>query len=432
MTSGRRPTRARTRKASSTASGPWQLPAFLCGLVFAATLLPADLWPGVSERLQWVVLASSLVLGDFVLAVASGDSVVRKYARGLLPVTLAIVAMVVAWLLNPHGQSSALAAISFAVASWGGCVVGRRWAAVFATRSWIDVGLQVFLAGSSISLIGLGLRAGSVSEFHRIALLPWGGSNYVAGVLVVAALIMWGRRDIVPLARAVAIIAAAVAVLTLSRGAFIALGAGLLVLFWNSGLSLLTRLFWRVAALSLVWVGIRGLEAVTQERSTGGYDPSANVDARFTLYRLAWEEFVEHPFAGTGWLGLRELAQFELNFPISYAHNLFLSFLQMGGVLGLFFLVVFSSFAWKCWRCHADLRPALIAGLAISMSDPFVESPVAAFLMWTLLAVGTASAGRVGSVGDAADRDRGSTVSRARPRQSRGGASTLARNVLSE
>lgn len=405
------------------ALGPWQWPAFLGALAFASMVLPAGLVDGLGSRVPWIVVMSLPVLFDAALGSLGASRQLRSLFSGTLVVFAAVAAMIVALLLNAPTPPGVLAAVSFALATLAGWVTGRRWRNVAATLSWFDVGALIFLGISVLHLVVLGLGVGSLSRFHVLAVLPWGGSNYVAGVMVVMAFVLWSRRSLVPGARWAALAAGAVSVLTLSRGAFIALGAGLLVLLWDAGRTMLTRFLVRVSAMVLVGVGVLGFSEVTQQRSVGGYDPGSNVDARLSLFHMAWEAFVSSPFTGTGWLSLREPSKEILGADISYAHNFFLSFLQIGGLLGLAFIAVFCHFALRCWRTCVTLRPALIAGFAISMSDPFVESAVAGFVMWTILAYGTGtttevSAAEVNAFGTRRSRARrAGSVTRRGPRR---------------
>ncbi|WP_322613550.1 O-antigen ligase family protein [Dermacoccus abyssi] len=311
-------------------------------------------------------------------------------ADGFGPVLAGVMFLLCALVLQGPSPAAVLTALSFALPTLAGWVAGRRWSAVWWEKSWIDVGLLAFTGVTCFSLIVIAITAGSVSEFHRASVLPWGASNYVAGVLVVCAFLLWARRPAMRVAGSLGVFAAAISILTLSRGAFLALGAGLLVLFWNSGRTPLSRLSLRALSAAVLVVGAVGMEGITAQRSVGGYDPSSNITARFDLYDLAWHEFLSSPVIGTGWLGLREPALEMMGDPLSFAHNVILSFLQIGGVLGLIWLVIMGKSVILCWTAAPVLRPALAATLAISMTDPFFESAVAAFVSWLLIGAGCA------------------------------------------
>lgn len=411
--------RRRGENAYGEALGAWQWPAFLSGLTLVTCSLPNGLPSPAGLRVQiplaWCVVASALVLLDLTLTRIGGrkNSLV---AQDFGPVMAGVMFLMCALLLQGPSAAAVLTAFSFALPTLGGWIAGRRWGGLWEERSWIDVGLMIFAGITCVSLVVIAAAAGSVSEFHRASVLPWGASNYVAGVLVVCALLLWARHRVVRAAGTLSVIAGVVSILTLSRGAFVALGAGMLVLLWNAGRTSLSRLTLRVFSGAVLFLGVFGMERITAQRSVGGYDPGSNISARFELYELAWHQFFASPIVGTGWLGMRDPAFATLGHSVSFAHNIVLSFLQIGGLLGLIWLVILGKAALRCWRTAPVLRPALAASLAIAMTDPFFEGSVAALVSWLVIGAGCAlaSADREGSVATTAPLPAAQPSSRAR------------------
>lgn len=378
----------RRSQTNLEALGSWQWPMLLGGLALIAVYLPARVPGFPAVPLPWIAAVSGLIILDFFAGRIGAARWASHWAAGVGVVFSGVLVLLVPLVAHPHGAASLLSYVGFALATVAGAIVGRRWRVAENECSWVDVGLLVFAIISTLSLVLKGLSAGSMAGFHRAAVLSWGASNYVAGVLVVVALLLWSRRRVMAPAGLVALATAGVAVLTLSRGAFVALGAGLMVLLWNSGRSTLTRLALRIASAGTTALGLFGMERITAARSEGGYDPSINIDARFALYQQAWAAALENPLVGSGWLGLRVPSEMASGTRISFAHNLVLSFMQIGGALGVAFLLILAVCVVRAWNNAPELRPAIAAGLAISMSDPFFEGPVAAFIMWMALGRG--------------------------------------------
>lgn len=369
-----------------------QLGAIVGGLALA--LVPVG-YLSVSDAAIVIPVAVSalvipLVLFDSVVG-ALRDRATLEVRRYLTGPTVGSLLMGLPILATPSRRGQVLSFSLFVLGTMGGALIGLAWGRSERRWSPVEVGLTVFVAVTLGQLALIGLENPDLSGFHRAAVLPWGGSNYVAGALVVASMTLIARgADRRPLQRILGFAGILAALLTLSRGALIAAGVGTLVLLWNSGSSRSSRFLLRTMAVLTPLIGLRVLSAVTAQRSIGGYDPSSNVDARYTLFARAWEQFVDHPLTGTGWLALRALPDF--NPPISYAHNLVLSFLQIGGLIGLSFLGVLTVAVVRCWRRSPALRPAVCAALAISMSDPFLEGYVGALLTWAVLIMGASVA----------------------------------------
>jgi O-antigen ligase len=176
---------------------------------------------------------------------------------------------------------------------------------------------------------------------------------------------------------------------TLSRGAAVAGAIGILVLLWNAGPTKAARGLLRVSCVGLVFAAAEVFSAITDARSVGGYDPGQNIDARVLLIHLAWDQFLSSPLTGTGWLALRDVSPFSV--PISFAHNVVLSFLQIGGLFGALFLAIVAKLMIVGYRNRAAMVAATTAAIAMSFSDPFLEGGVGALIAW--LTIGYAAFG---------------------------------------
>lgn len=296
---------------------------------------------------------------------------------------VAAVLMGVPLLVHGLNQSALLSYGQFAVGTIGGGLVGIAWSRGASQRGWVDVGYMIFLTMSVYSLGRIFLENKGLRAFHVNAVLAWGASNFVAGVLVVGAfaLIGAGRR-----ALGVWVVSGAaitMSLLTLSRGALVAATAGGAALLWNIGRTSAARLALRTVALGAIGFAVLAFDSVTAARSVGGYDPESNVQARFHLFAVAWHQFLSSPITGTGWLALRDSSGFDTR--ISFAHNVVLSFLQMGGLCGAVYLGILVWAVRRSWRLAPSMRGALCAAVAISLTDPYWESLVGAMIGWAVL-----------------------------------------------
>lgn len=276
-----------------------------------------------------------------------------------------------------------LSAANFIVGTSMGAIIGATWSRCRRALGFVSLGVCFFAFVSCLQLFRILLTSGSVSTFHQNATLPWGGSNFVAGVLVVCGFLILSKKPLgslmSPLLSLFVLLSAG---LTLSRGALLAGGVGSAAYFWTVGRRKSTRLILRFACLAVPFIAFYLLAHITALRSTGGYDPSQNTDARFVIYRVAWSEFVDHPALGTGWTGLTEALPSGL--PASFAHNVVLSYLQIGGLIGLMILLLLLRLNLEAWTDHS-VRAPLAAAATISMTDPFYEGFVGALIIMAIL-----------------------------------------------
>jgi hypothetical protein len=294
-----------------------------------------------------------------------------------------LLAMFVPVLASGLQMRAIVAYVSFAGGTLAGLTIAAIWTTTRQRLGMVDVALIFFVTVTSAQLY---LSGGDPSASVHQVEVTWGASNYVAGTLVVASLAVVARLMELRTSRWLWVVPAlgfASALLTLSRGAAVSGAVGIMVLLWNAGRTTTARAVLRVSCIGLVFAAAEVFTAITEARSVGGYDPGQNIDARIELIRLAWEQFLSAPLTGTGWLALRDVADFGV--PISFAHNVVLSFLQIGGLFGVVFLVVLARQALKGWRSRTPMFAAVAAALAMSLSDPFFEGGVGALVAWVAI-----------------------------------------------
>lgn len=364
---------------------PWSSGAALAGLVFL--LIPAgslaDLGLG-SSPIPAPYLVAPVLLLHTLGAHSATSSRRRVRLHSLGPTSLWALIPLAAAILIVHSvtQEASFTALHFAMGVLLGILVGVTWAHAGNKFNFVSLGFALFVAISIAQLLRIFTSTPSISAFHNAAVLSWGASNYVAGVLVVSGFILIGKKPVGKLSTVIALSAFAIAVATLSRGALVALAVGTATHLWSAGRTPGSRFLLRTSCIVVPLVGLNILDRVTQLRSTGGYDPSQNTEARFVLYRTAWEQFLGSPLIGTGWTGLE--AALPSQFVTSFAHNAILSFLQMGGLIGLIILIILYRNNKVAWS-ERTARSALASAFAISMTDPFYEGFVGCLLVLTAI-----------------------------------------------
>jgi hypothetical protein len=398
---------------------------------------------GVGDR-TLPVYASQLAIA--ALLVHMGLSGLAQRGFGGVPATtrwlLASVALLAVPLMWTNDPAGVLAYVNFASGTIGGVAIAAVWKAVPQGYSWIDVGYVVFLLGGLAALLGSLSRARSVNSLHQSSLTPWGNSNFVAGCIVIAALIVMARSIRIGRHRKYAIIlglgAIGVALLTLSRAAAIAACVGAMFFLWSrsgqqlprplrpastasrhADTSVLVRMISRALAVFVPVVGYIAVDHATELRSQVDTQVVRNIDTRFEMFRLAWEEFLRRPLTGTGWASFREAALGTVGESQTFAHNLVLSMLQIGGLLSVPYLAALAVVMYRALRHGGPYTAAIAAAIAVSMAQPFFESTVGNMIILPvafLAGLSTAMTADDGSGGVVAPR----TVStRTRPRATR-------------
>jgi hypothetical protein len=348
------------------------------------------------------VYASQIAIA--VLVVHIGLSVLAQRSYGDVPVTMrwllaatVLLAVPLIWSTDP--AAGVLAYFNFASGTVGGIAIALVWKGRPRGYSWIDVGYIVFLIAGVAQLLVRYSRARSVNSLHQSSPMPWGVSSVVAGGLVVAALIVMARSASLGRHRkyaiAVGLVAIGVALLTLTRGAVVAAAVGAMFFLWSKSgrqrpqrnrpgstasrhvnTSVFVRLLSRVLAVFIPVVGFIAIERATALRAQVNGQVYSNIDTRFAMYRLAWEEFLRNPLTGTGWASFREASLDVTGQSQTFAHNLVVSMLQIGGLLSLPYLVALSFLAYRALRNGGPYTAAIAAAIAVSMTQPFFESTV--------------------------------------------------------
>lgn len=187
------------------------------------------------------------------------------------------------------------------------------------------------------------------------------------------------------LAYMIALLGFIAAVLTLSRDGVTALAVGIAAALWVLPEKPVAKFFMRAAALTLPVVAWYAVDVIQAQRAQVNAQVYENVDTRFGLWSLAWKAFLDSPFSGSGWEHFRTIsANLEQQ---TFAHNLFLSYLQIGGlVFGLPLVIMLIRLWIRSSRRFRPIGPALLALFAISQTDPYTEGSVGGITVWLVVA----------------------------------------------
>jgi O-antigen ligase len=288
-------------------------------------------------------------------------------------------------LMSPSLASGTFAFFNYSMGILAGVTVGIVWGRKYSQHlGLIDAGMAFFLLAGAMQLASQFLSASSINALHQNAQTPWGNSNYAAACLVVGsfALLARGRQMGRPRVVALPVIGAiCAALMTLSRGAALSVAVGIAILLWTSGSNAWLRVCFRLMSLALPIVALNLIERLETLRYQGSSHADSNISTRFTLYEAAWEDFTKSPLVGNGWVSFRSVSAAAVE-QQSFAHNFFLSFLQIGGMaFGLTTIIAFLILFVLAMRRNPYFMPAISAGLAISMSDPFFEGTIGNVLM---------------------------------------------------
>lgn len=379
----------------------WSLDAALAGLPLALIAVGPAIVAEVGSR-TLPVYASQIAVA--VLLVHIGFVALAQRSCGDVPVTvrwllaaMALLAVPLIWSTDP--AAGILAYFNFASGTVGGIAIALVWRRMSREYSWIDVGYVVFLIAGVAQLLVRYSSASSVNSLHQSSPMPWGVSSVVAGGLVVAALIVMARSARLGRHRKYAVtlglVALGVALLTLTRGAVVAACVGAMFFLWSkSGRQLPqqsrlqstaarrishkvpVQLISRTLAVLIPVVGFVAIEHATALRAQINGQVYANIGTRFEMYQLAWEEFLKRPLTGTGWASFREASLSATGQSQTFAHNLVVSMLQIGGLMALPYLVALSFLAYRALRHGGPYTAAVAAAIAVSMTQPFFESTV--------------------------------------------------------
>lgn len=339
----------------------------------------------------------SLSCAMLILPFALADWAVSRLGQRALPppaphVTKAAIAVLllllppVVYSLEPIAGT--LAYLNFFIGVAGGLVVGRAWASRrLDSTNPMDVAFYIFIAVTAVQM-SLSFRdAESASHLHRMADLSWGASNYVAGCLSVLGVMLIVRARLMVKHRVYAYVAAVVAIvfssLTLSRGGVVATAVGAAAILWFIPKKPVWKFLGRTVALAAPVVAYFGISHIEAQRAMIDRQVYVNIDLRFMLWQSAIDSLFENPIFGTGWAGFRVVTA-GASETHTFAHNLFLSYGQIGGILfGLSAVVIILATGIGAVKRWPPILPPLLAALAISMTDPFSEGTMASLILWS-------------------------------------------------
>jgi hypothetical protein len=202
--------------------------------------------------------------------------------------------------------------------------------------------------------------------------LPWGRSNYLAGIIILALPVTLGLLVAARGVRARAawsallLVQSAGLVVSASKGAILALVAGLAIA-WGAD-----RRAPRLARAGVVILVVGGalvfaagpLQEVMRYRlQASALDYSAG--ERMDLYRLAWQQALSHPILGIG-LGNFEVISNRLHGVDTVPHQFGLGFLCETGVPGLILALGFmAALLGLAWRARSRARTPAARSLAL-------------------------------------------------------------------
>lgn len=223
----------------------------------------------------------------------------------------------------------------------------------------------------------------------------------VPALLVALALALTPERRSAALGCALVLLAGLA--VTYSRGGFLALAGGLVVLWW---LGIERKAIFAAGGIAAGAAGLLLIPRMTQRllHEFDPHDPNNTVLSRQPIWRAAVHMIRDHPVTGIGlnsFAGDLRVYAPEVAESHTHPHNVFLNFWVVLGVLGLaaylWAIVWFGRVIRKGLRGRAELRPlyvGLAAALAAILLHGLVDTTIwrndLALQFWTLIAIGTA------------------------------------------
>lgn len=384
-------------------------------VVLAGSVLLGELgavsFGGQNGRLLWA---------DFVIALGVGVALLEGRFALAVPRAPFLVPLgaFVAWatlsLLAAGDLLTGIAELKewFAMLAVAGFAVAYARDAVRARRLLGAVAITGACVAAHMAVVAWTAPLGPVlAVLMKQVDLPWGRTNYLAGILILAlplALGLMGHARALPLRLVWVVVALANAAglaLSASKGAILALALALLVAYLQGGRAT------RVAAtvvLAIAGAGVAVFEftplhqvlAYRMQATAIDYSASERMD----LYRLAFEQFLRHPLLGVGINNFSVLAN-RLRGVDTVPHNLELGFLAELGLPGLllacWWLARIGRSAWAA-RQAADPREralgvALWAAFLAALLHNHVESTIYGQQYKMLLALTAAAMARLGT-----------------------------------
>ena len=338
---------------------------------------------GQSGRLLWadavlaVGLAVALARGRFTLAVPRApflDALAALAAWGALS------------LLVAHDPLTGIAELK----EWVVALAVGAAALSFARddrRARLLLGLVVVtgvLVALHMAFVAFTARTGpALTVLLKLVDLPWGRTNYLAGLLILALPVALGllgssgRWTARALWATAAVAIAAGIVLSASKGAVVALVVGLGIAFAGGGraarASALVLLALAGVAVALFAVGpLHQVVAYRLQASALDYSMGQRMD----LYRLALVQFARHPLTGVG-LNNFSVVSNRLTGVDTVPHNFELGFLAELGAPGLALAVWLGvALLAASWRARATASDPRARALAVGLWAAFLGCAV--------------------------------------------------------
>lgn len=345
--------------------------------VVALSLLAGEMsaisFGGQNGRLLWVDV---VLAGGLLLALLLGGGRFVLPSAPFLGWTAAFLAVAGVGLVFSRDLLTGVAELK----EWGfallagilaarasGDVRGARaiFGAVAATGAAIALAMAVVAAQSPLGPV--------LAVLTKTVDLPWGRSNYLAGLLAVAlplalALVVTARGA-GRLAWGAATVAIALGlVLSASKGALLACVAGFALALVGAGRA---GRPWRVLGFGLLALGVLAF-AASPLREVAAYRllPSAldfSAGERMRLYTLALEQFAQHPLLGVGLNNFSVVAH-RLRGVDTVPHNFTLGFLAETGLVGAGVVTAWAvalaaalRAPWRAARAAGDARLEALA-----------------------------------------------------------------------
>lgn len=312
----------------------------------------------------------------------------RLLPIGVKRAAILTISMVPALIFAESFESSVVAYVNFVSGICGGLIVATDMKPTYPKMTVLDWSFIAIPLITSFQLLSTLSGASEIDQLHQNATTSWGQSNYVAGLMIVWNCFGIPRLLITRAPRwvfLVVIFTTSIALLTLSRGAAVTTAVGLLSVGWWAASRTKWKLATRLLSMGVLLVGYEAVATFTRIRGQINDRVDQNIGDRFTLYHLAWKDFISSPVTGRGWLAIRSESISATGLESSFAHNFFLSFLQMGGLCALPVIIIVLSGIISLYKSGSPMWPAALAGFALSMTDPVFEGWVGGLTMWTLL-----------------------------------------------
>ena len=421
--------------------------------------------PLVSVRVTLLLMVSGLALAALAALVTPlaglavlgllGSFLVVNYPTLLMPIYLAVIGLVwtfPSWPIAPLKPSAALLVAGVALAMFFRTRIPRlHWAhlvflafGIWSLIAGETAGNSIFSRGYSISIIGwafslialhqltpglagmlnlaksysLSIAAGCALVIgfflvgNSVALTPVAGDVNDFGVLVAAAFFLSlglaRERSLGRLQRIIFLIATllclVVAVGSLSRGTWLAIGVGLVLYFLlhkRDRLKMLgAALVLGVLALCVAPFFSEQIGTALQQKE---FIAGENVDSRLTAWQLGLKLFAERPLSGYGIGSIQQYIAQAFNTPpgdfvVGFLHNSYVELLFGTGLVGTIFFMVLAgaTLLWTFKLGRNSASEGLNSNTAAMLLPAVTATYVASFTvteltfapLWLALAIG--------------------------------------------